>query len=454
MRDKLVVSDQSSLSFVREAKATLILALPLMAGQVGQMLMSLADTVMVGKVGVVPLAAATFANTLLIVPFLFGVGLLIAISVRVSQGRGGQRDDDVRGALRHGTWLAVILGLAVVLLMLLLLPFLGEFGQPDPVVDAMPGYLMFCAASMVPAYITMAWKNFGDALNKPWTPFWILMAGVLVNVLLNWIFIYGNCGFSALGLDGAGLATLLSRCITALALYFWLVHAPYTKVWTPVKLMAWWGNWDKKEFKKLMALGVPIGFQLVSEITAFSIGAVMIGIFGVVPLAAHQVALVCAYIAAMVPVGIAMALVVRMGEATESSVLGLKRVILLGAWLFSFLFTTGSMLLFIFCGYWISRSIVADPDVIELAVKLLVIVGVFQIVDGMQIVSFSALRGMGDVKTPAFLAALCYLGIAVPLSWVFAFPLHMGAEGVWWGLAIGLAIAAVVLGWRSWRLAA
>ena len=179
----------------------------------------------------------------------------------------------------------------------------------------------------------------------------------------------------------------------------------------------------------------------------------MIGFFGVVPLAAHQVAIICTYTAAMVPVGIAMALVVRMGEASGNVIVGQKRMILLGGLGFSVLFTSIAMVAFIFFGQWIASSIVDDRDVVELAVKLLFIVGAFQIVDGIQIVSCSALRGMGDVTIPAWLGALCYLGIAVPLSALLAFAFGMGAEGVWWGLAWGLVIASVLLGARSWIIA-
>lgn len=446
-------ADDAKLSFKKEAWATLILSLPLMAGQVGQMLMSLADTVMVGKVGVVPLAGATFANTLLIIPFLFGVGLLVAIPVRVSQARAAGEEESVRSALRHGTWIAILLGLAVIVVTLILLPCLGLFGQPDEVVAAAPVYLLLCAISMIPAYVSMTWKNFGDALNRPWVPFWILMAGVGVNIVLNWIFIDGNLGSPAMGLNGAGLATLLSRSVSTVVLYYWLTRMPDVKLWAPERLRLWWGSWDKVEFKRLMALGVPIGLQLVSEITAFSVGAVMVGFFGVVPLAAHQVAITCTYIAAMVPVGIAMALVVRMGEASGRVIAGQKRVILLGGWGFSVLFTTVAMIAFIFSGRWIAEAIVQDVEVVALATKLLFIVGVFQIVDGIQIVSCSALRGMGDVTLPAWLGALCYIGVAIPVSALFAFYFDGGAEGVWWGLALSLAIASVLLGVRSWVVA-
>lgn len=443
----------SGLSFKKEAWATLLLSLPLMAGQVGQMLMSLADTVMVGKVGVVPLAAATFANTLLIIPFLFGVGLLVAIPVRVSQSRSAQRDDEVRGVLKHGTWVSVMLGVSIFIITLLLLPFLGSFGQPVEVVKAMPVYFVLSSFSMTAMYISMTWKNFGDALNKPWVPFWILMAGVGFNVFLNWIFIHGNMGSPALGLNGAGLATLIARCATMVGLYFWLKKAKSVKAWAPEKLRDWWGSWDFAEFKQLFALGVPIGLQLVSVISAFSIGALMIGSFGVVPLAAHQVAIICTYTAAMIPVGIAMALVVRMGETTGVVIVGQRRFILLGGWLFSILFTAMMMVAFILYGYPIASWIVQDAEVVELAVKLLFIVGAFQIVDGFQTVSFSALRGMGDVSVPAWLSAFCYLGVAVSTSYILAFTFDMKAEGVWWGLATGFTLAAILLGIRSWIIA-
>ena len=447
-------ANEQSLSFWFEARATLLLALPLIAGQVGQMLMGVADTVMIGRVGVVPLAASTFANTLLMVPFLFGVGLLTSISIRVAQGRGGKRHDDVKHALRHGTWLALGYGLVVVAMIMSLLPWLGNFGQPEEVVEAVPRYLTLAAISLVPAMVSMGWKNYGDALNRPWVPFWILLSGVAFNVLLNWIFIYGNWGMPALGLEGAGWATLIARSSVVVGLYFWLMKSPAVKDWAPQR---WWGRWKKGEFRVLCRFGVPIGFQLLAEVGSFAAASLMIGTLGVVALAAHQVALTCASVSFMVPLGVAMAITVRMGEASggadeQGGQMRLRRI-LLGGWAYGLLFTGVSMTVFILGGRWLAAQIVMDPEVIHLATGLLVIAGVFQLVDGSQVISSSALRGMGDVVIPAWLGIFAYWGVAVPLSAYLAFSQGGGAYGVWWGLALGLGTAALLLGVRAWRMA-
>ncbi|MGB0775782.1 MAG: MATE family efflux transporter, partial [Akkermansiaceae bacterium] len=371
----------------------------------------------------------------------------------VSQGRGGKRHDDVKNALRHGTWIALGFGVLVVVFIGLLLPLLGFFGQAPEVASAAPPYLLLVAFSMVPAMVSIAWKNFGDALNRPWVPFWILLGGVLFNVFLNWLLIYGNWGIPKLGLEGAGWATLIARCAVVVGLYLWLTRGPQVSQWSPRR---WWGMWQASEFKTMLGLGIPIGLQLVAEVGAFAAGSLMIGTIGVVALAAHQVALTCASTSFMIPLGVAMVITVRMGEASaagpEHHPLRLRRI-LSGGWMFALLFTGVSMLVFIVFGEWLAAQMVTEPEVISLAAKLLVIAGIFQLVDGSQVVSASALRGLGDVKVPAWLGVFSYWGVAVPLGALLAFSFHQGAQGIWWGLAGGLATAALSLGIRAWQKA-
>ena len=188
----------------REGRLTVALALPLAAGQISQIFISLADTLMVGRLGVVPLAAATFANNVLYVPFIVGLGFSTAISVRVSQARGSGDREAARAALRNGLYLALALGVLTMLGGLGIQPFLGFFHQDPEVIRAVPRYFLLVAASMIPAMGAMAVKNHADAMNKPWTPFWIMLAAGGLNVLFNWLFIYGNLGAPRLGLDGVG----------------------------------------------------------------------------------------------------------------------------------------------------------------------------------------------------------------------------------------------------------
>ena len=167
-------------SLVREARATIILALPLVIGQVSQMLIGVADTLMIGRLGKVPLAAATFANNIVHLPFMFGIGMSIAVSVRVSQARGAGRPPDARGAVRNGLWLTLAIGVLTVVLAWAALPLLPYFGQKPEVIAAAPAYFLLIAFSLVPGMAVMALKSFCDAMSRPWPAFWIMLGGVLL----------------------------------------------------------------------------------------------------------------------------------------------------------------------------------------------------------------------------------------------------------------------------------
>lgn len=436
-------------SFGQECRSTLKLALPLVSGQLSQMLMGVADTIMIGSVGVISLGASTFSNTLLAVPFVVGIGLLSSVSVRVSQAHGAADPEEARSAVRHGTWLALALGLLVVLGTSLLIPLLPLFQQPAEVVARAPVYLLTCAISLIPALITMVWKNHADALNRPWIPFWILLGSVVFNVLLNWLWIHGKMGFPALGLEGAGYATLTARIAGAVALFVWLNKSQVVREWTPIK---WMVRCQKSGFTSLLQIGVPASFHLLAEVTAFVTASLMIGSLGVIPLAAHQVAITCIGTAFMVPLGVAMATTVRVGEIVGAQQRERLHRVLAGSWLFAVLFMSVSMTVFFIFGQPLAALFVNDAGVVKAAAALLLVGSLFQLFDGLQVVSAAALRGVDDVKVPAWIAVLSYWAIALPLGWVLGLQMGWGATGIWAALAVGLALAAVLLMWRAWRL--
>jgi MATE family multidrug resistance protein len=412
------------------------------------MLMGVADTVMVGRLGVAALGAATFSNTLLVVPFVLGIGLLMSISVRVSQASGAGRPADAQDALRHGTWLALAYGLFVVGIVALGLPFLGHFGQPREVVTLAPTYLATCAISLVPALLALAWKDHADALNQPWRPFWIMLGGVGLNVLLNWLLIWGHWGFPVLGLEGAGYATLASRIVVAVVLFQWLTRSPSIRAWTPAHwlIACRWAT-----FRHLLAIGFPASLQLLIEVTAFAVAALLIGTLGAVPLAAHQVAITCAATAFMVPLGVAMAITVRVGEIVGAGERPRLHRVLLGGWLFGLGFMTLSTLAFLIFGRDIAGQFVSDRGVVDMAARLLIVAGVFQLFDGLQVVSAHALRGVNDVRVPTWIAFVAYWLVALPAGAVLGLGWGHGPLGMWTGLAAGLAVAAVAIGLRAWR---
>ena len=271
----------------REAWATFVLAVPLIAGQLSHMLMAVVDTLMIGRLGVVPLAAATFANNVIHLPFMVVIGLTIAVSVRVSQARGADDPPAARAALRHGMFLGLAAGILTVIAAVALTPFLGWFGQEAEVAGAAGTYFQIIGVSMIPAACSMAIKNHADAMNRPWPACSILLAGVGVNVVLNWILIYGNLGSPALGLEGAGIATLIARTGTVLGLLYWCTDDRGIREWVP---SSWFREPDWVAVRSLIKIGFPASMQLLAESSAFVVATLLIGTISKEALASHQVA--------------------------------------------------------------------------------------------------------------------------------------------------------------------
>lgn len=432
----------------REGRLTAALALPLAAGQISQIFISLSDTLMVGRLGVLPLAAATFANNVLYVPFIFGLGGLMAISIRVSQARGAGDREGARAALRHGLYLALAIGMLTLLGGWAAQPFLGYFGQDPEIVRAVPRYFLLVAASMIPALGAMAVKNHADAMNKPWPPFWIMFAAGGLNIVFNWIFIYGKLGAPRMGLAGSGFATLLARLAMLAAMIWWCVKARAVREWVPVH---WFRTPDWRAVHELVAVGLPASLQLLAEVSAFVMVTLLIGTLGAAALASHQVAMTCAATIFMVPLGLSMALTVRMGEAWGAKRQSQLRFILVSGWGLAFAFTACSATGFLLFNQTIAGWFLTEPAAKALSASLLLVSAAFQMSDAMQVSAGGALRGLGDVKIPAWLALVAYWVIAIPAGWLLAFRANLGVAGMWWGITLGLTTIAVALGVRVWR---
>jgi len=435
--------------FFREAKATLVLAVPMMAGQLSQMLMSLIDAAMVGRVGVVPLAAAAFANSLLAVPMLVAIGLLTAVSVQVSQAHGAGRREDIGEVLRHGLVISVILGILLGGLIWLVSFHLTGFGQSPEVAFAARRYFIIIGASFLPMLLTLTLKQFSEALSHPVPPMIVLISSVVLNAMLNWILIYGQLGAPALGLEGAAWATLLARTASFLALLAYVRRARRFDGLAPARWM-----WPLRVARaiSMLRIGGPAAGMLLLEVSAFSVAALMVGWLGAAPLAAHQIALSCASTTFMLPLGISLAVSIRVGQAIGANELARVRTIGLSAFALGVATMAVCGLVFALAGGPIARAFVADAAVSALAARLLLAVAAFQMFDGLQVVASGALRGLSDVTMPMIFCVVAYWLVELPAAWLLAFPLRLGPLGVWLGLALGLACAAIMLAARFiWR---
>lgn len=434
---------------LRELRATLALALPIVVGQVGQTLMGLTDSVMIGRVGKVPLAASAFANGVCNLVYIAGVGLLLPVAVLTARAHGAREPRECAQYLRHGVMLAAAIGGVALVFLFGLATQLRHFGQPPEVVAEVGPYFILLTLSLLPAFFFQVFKQFAEALGHPWASMVILMSCVGLNAFGNWVLIYGHFGLPALGLAGAGVSTLLARVVAMVGLVAWLARRPEVRAEWPAR---WRGAMEGERIREMLRIGVPAAGQWLFEAGAFSAAAFMMGWLGTVPLAAHQVALSCASFTFMFPLGLSSAVSVRVSKALGAGRQEALRAIGFGALGAGFVVMFGFGLLFAFGGGAIARFFTPEPEVTVLAVRLLLIAGVFQMFDGAQVVGAGALRGLSDVKVPTLITFFAYWVFALPVGYLLAFPLSLGGVGVWVGLATGLSFAAIFLGWRFHRL--
>jgi multidrug resistance protein, MATE family len=457
-------------AYLREIRPTLTLAAPIIVGQLSQMLMGVLDSAMIGHAGTVPLAASAFAQNIFNIFFVLGIGLMIPISILVSRARGAQKPEEAGEFLRHGITMALIFGVAEMLLMFALGTQLHRFNQPPEVVAIVgPFYLLF-ATSITPVLIYLALRQFAEAMGHPWAPMFIMLAGVGLNAVLNWIFIFGNLGVPALGLTGAGISTLISRTLGAFVIFLWLRRDPRVRAawpsvarpwartaedqWSAIRRLSggWFGNYSPACFREMLHLGLPAAGMLLFEVTAFAFSGIMMGWLGSVPLAAHQISISCASVAFMFPLGLSMAIGIRVSHVVGSGERHRLWPIAGGSLGLGLAIMTVFALIFAFGGGTLAGWFVHDPAVIVLAAQLLIVGAIFQLADGVQVIAAHLLRAVSDVKIPTAITLVAYWGIALPLGYFIGVRGPFGAIGIWTGIASGLAFAAVFLTVRFARL--
>ncbi len=421
----------------RELRLTLALALPMIVGQVSQMLIGITDSALIGRVGTVELAAAAFTHGIFGMFYIVGIGLLLPVGVFTARDHGAGDEVDCHGWLKHGRALALVAGCGAFGLLAALSTQLHRFGQPSEVAAIVRPFFLLNALSLIPVFYFQVQRQYLDALGRPWVGTTIMLLDVALNALLNWMFIWGHGGAPALGLTGSGVATLIARTLAVSGIAVWLRREK-----TGVGALAW------GKFRAMLQMGVPAAGSLLFESGAFAAAALMMGWLGATALAAHQIALSCAALTFMFPLGLSMAASIRISKALGEGRRDVLRSIGFGALGFSSLVMLTFALIFAGAGGVLARGFTADPAVIALATQLLLVAAIFQLFDGGQVVASGALRGLTDVKVPTVITFIAYWVVSLPVAYLLAFRTSLGPVGIWTGLSAGLASAAILLGWR------
>ncbi len=412
-----------------------------MISQIGQVSVSLIDNMMVGHVGTSELAAASFANSVFMIGMLFGMGITFGITPLIGSAFSRGKNDEVVVWLKNGIFTHLVAAVVLFLVMVGVYFLLPLMGQPENVTElAQPYYFILCI-SYVPFMLFFSVKQFLEGIGNTKIAMFITITANVINLVFNYLLIYGKFGFPALGLNGAGYGTLISRVAMPILFFAYIINAPSIKRYF---VFAHHESFNIRKIISLLKIGIPIAFQIIVEITAFSIGAIMMGWLGEVPLAAHQVAIGLASFTYMISVGISQANTIRVShqmgvkdyQALRSAAFASTHLVLV------FMFSMG--LLFVFARNVLPFLFTVDPQVIEIASGLLIIAAVFQVFDGLQVVMLSTLRGMADVKLPMFIAFFAYLFIGIPTSYLLTFNFQLGPQGIWYGYLSGLGIAGVL----------
>ncbi len=428
--------------FKKHFKKNLNLAFPVMLSHLGQVTVHVADSMMVGRIGKEPLAAASFAGNIFVVFLVMGIGLSYAITPQTAQADGEKDIPKLTDILKHGILINVVFGFLLSFIILYSRDLLWYFNQPEIVVKLALPYLKIIAISLIPFMIYQAFRQFAEGLGFTKQSMYITIAGNILNIALNYIFIFGKLGFEPMGLYGAGVATLISRAVMALLMIsFVYFNHRFSQYWHAFTF----GNFSWTLIKTNLNLGFPMAFQFIFEVSTFSLAAIMIGWMGTTQLAAHQIAINMASISYMISLGISTAATIRVGNQLGQKNYKTMRNAAMTCFIMAIGFMSFTAIIFIFGRHFLPTLYIEDEQVIHQAAILLIVAGLFQLSDGVQVIALGALRGMSDVKIPTLITLIAYWVIGLPLGYVFGFTLNQGALGVWYGLLAGLSIAAILL---------
>ena len=422
-----------------------------MLGMLGHTFVAFADNVMVGQLGTAELAAVSLGNSFVFIAMSLGLGFSTAITPLVAEADSANNISQGKNAFKHGLMLCTLLGVLLFLIILLLKPLMYYMDQPKEVVELAIPYLNYVALSLIPLIIFQALKQFSDGLSNTKYPMYATILANVINIVLNYLLIFGSFGFPKLGIVGAAIGTLFSRII--MVYFLWMIFKSKDK-FRPYITNFNFKKIEQKISAKLFNLGFPSALQMFFEVGIFTAAIWLSGVLGKNPQAANQIALNLSSMTFMVGIGLSVAAMVRVGNQK-----GLNDFISLRRIAFSIFFLT-FIIEIIFASFflifrdWLPTlyidgdtlvNINDNKEVVLIASKLLLVAAFFQIFDGLQVAILGALRGLQDVKIPAFITFISYWIVGFPVSYYLGLYTSLESVGIWIGLFTGLFVASILL---------
>ena len=431
--------------YTKEFKTNLIIAYPIMLGQLGHILVALADNLMVGRLGAAQLAAVSLGNSLVFIALSLGIGFSFAITPLIAETDGANNIEKGRLHFHHGVIMCTVNGVLLFIALLVAKPILYYLDQPKEVVELAIPYLEIVAFSMIPLMIFQAFKQFADGLSQTRYAMYAILVANVINVVFNYFLIYGIWIFPRLEVEGAAWGTLLSRFFMLGLLLYMLsrkrIFKPYLQI-SNLSHIRW------SEFKELFRLGFPTALQMLFEVSIFTAALFLSGFLGTNAQAANQIALNLASMTFMIAVGLGVTATIRVGNQKGKKDYPNLRRIAISIFILVFLIEGVFAVLLIVFKDVFPVMYIDNTEVIFIASQLLVVAALFQLSDGIQVTILGALRGLQDVNIPTAICFIAYWIIGFPVCWYLGKEDQMGAQGIWVGLLAGLTASAVMLYFR------
>lgn len=422
-------------------KRNLAVAFPVMLTQLGAAVVGMVDSIMVGHYSTTDLAAVSFANGIFFTFLVFAMGALMAITPLVGQAFVQNDDKRVSMLLQNGVWFMLILGTVTSVVLLSCVPIMDNMGQDPSVVEAAKPYFIIRTLGLIPFFIFCLQKQFLEGVGNTMIAMVITFFVNVINILLNYVFIYGKFGFSPMGAYGAGLASFIATCVMPIAFIIVILRH---KEWRRYISLFSRQNNSRECIKELIRVGFPIGVQTTMETILFTLSFIMVGWISKEALAAHHISNQIADIAFMMSLGVGSATTIRVSHQFGLKDYHALRMAANASIHLVILMNTIGASLMIGLRNYIPYIFTNDVEVIDISSKLLIFAGIFQYSDGLQCVGAGMLRGITDVKRPMIYAFISYVVIALPLGYALMFPLGMGVSGMWVSFIVALALVAVL----------